>query len=170
MSASVAGAEHRSLPASHVAAVVLGNALQFYDFLTYAFFATQIAGTFFPSHDPSTSLLASLATFGAGFLTRPIGAGGDRPDGRPGRAQAGDGALVRADGRGDRRSGSTPSYAMIGVAAPIAAIVFVWSGVRVGRRSGAEHGLSDRAAPPPGAASMFRCSTPPRTRRCWRRV
>src|SRR5580704_13204364 len=58
----------------HVAAVVAGNALEFYDFLTYAFFAVYIGKTFFPSNVPSASLLAALATFGAGFVTRPIGA------------------------------------------------------------------------------------------------
>src|ERR1700733_5946347 len=88
------------LPASHVAAVVIGNALQFYDFLTYAFFATQIGRTFFPSHDASISLLASLATFGAGFPPRPVGA-------------------VVIGGRGDRR-GRKPamilSFGLMGLA------------------------------------------------------
>src|SRR6201996_9421492 len=62
-----------SLRRRHVAAVVIGNALEFYDFLTYAFFAVYIGRAFFPSSDPSASLLSSLATFGAGFVTRPIG-------------------------------------------------------------------------------------------------
>jgi MFS family permease len=62
------------LPAKQVIAVVAGNALEFYDFVTYAFFAAQIGRTFFPSGTPGTSLLASLGTFGAGFLTRPLGA------------------------------------------------------------------------------------------------
>src|ERR1700691_6669732 len=62
-----------SVPARHVAAVVVGNALEFYDFLTYAFFAVYIGRAFFPSADPTSSLLASLGAFGAGFITRPIG-------------------------------------------------------------------------------------------------
>jgi MHS family citrate/tricarballylate:H+ symporter-like MFS transporter len=62
------------LKPSHVAAVAAGNALEFYDFLTYGFFAAQIGRTFFPSTVPNASLLASLATFGAGFLMRPVGA------------------------------------------------------------------------------------------------
>lgn len=57
-----------------VLAVVAGNALEFYDFGTYSFFALQIGRTFFTSQDPLSSLLLSFATFGAGFLTRPIGA------------------------------------------------------------------------------------------------
>src|SRR3984885_5850367 len=62
-----------SVPARHVAAVVVGNALEFYDFLTYAFFAVNIGRAFFPSNSPTASLLASLGTFGVGFVTRPVG-------------------------------------------------------------------------------------------------
>jgi len=58
----------------HVAAAVAGNALEFYDFTTYAFYAAQIGRAFFPSETPLGSLLLSLATFGAGFVTRPLGA------------------------------------------------------------------------------------------------
>jgi MFS family permease len=58
----------------HVAAVAAGNALEFYDFLTYGFFAPQIGRAFFPSADSTTSLLTALATFGVGFLMRPVGA------------------------------------------------------------------------------------------------
>ena len=64
----------RALKPGHVAAVAVGNALEFYDFLTYGFFAPQIGRAFFPSHDPATSLLTALATFGVGFLMRPVGA------------------------------------------------------------------------------------------------
>ena len=62
----------RLVPKS-IAAVVLGNALEFYDFTIYAFFAVSIGTTFFPSDNPSDSLLASLALFGAGYIMRPIG-------------------------------------------------------------------------------------------------
>src|SRR5678815_255965 len=58
----------------HVMAVFVGNGLEFYDFLTFSYFAVYISRTFFPSGNPSAALLATLATFGAGFLTRPIGA------------------------------------------------------------------------------------------------
>ena len=37
------------LPTRQVVAVVTGNAIEFYDFVTYAFFAAQIGRTFFPS-------------------------------------------------------------------------------------------------------------------------
>src|ERR1700723_2861952 len=52
----------------------IGNALEFYDFITYAFFAIQIGHAFFPSQSAYGSLMLSLATFGAGFVTRPLGA------------------------------------------------------------------------------------------------
>jgi MFS family permease len=64
----------RVLKPGHVAAVAAGNALEFYDFLTYGFFAPQIGQAFFPSKDHTTELLVALATFGVGFLMRPVGA------------------------------------------------------------------------------------------------
>jgi len=56
-----------------VAAVVLGNALEFYDFTIYAFFAKPIGEAFFPSANATDSLLASLALFGIGYVMRPVG-------------------------------------------------------------------------------------------------
>ena len=58
----------------HVLAATLGNGLEFYDFSTYAFYAVQIGRAFFPAQSPLASLMLSLATFGAGFVTRPLGA------------------------------------------------------------------------------------------------
>ncbi|MGZ6012909.1 MAG: MFS transporter, partial [Caulobacteraceae bacterium] len=63
-----------ALRPGHVAAVAAGNSLEVYDFLTYGFFAPQIGRAFFPSKDPTTELLVALATFGVGFLMRPVGA------------------------------------------------------------------------------------------------
>ena len=54
-------------------AATIGNMLEFYDFITYSFFAIQIGHTFFPSQSEYGSLMLSLATFGAGFVTRPVG-------------------------------------------------------------------------------------------------
>jgi MFS family permease len=106
----------------NIAAVAAGNALEFYDFLAYAFFAAQIGRCFFPSKDPLTSLLASLATFGAGFLMRPVGAlvigrMGDRLGRKPAMILAF--ALMGLSIAG---LALTPSYAAIGAAAPLAAI------------------------------------------------
>lgn len=103
----------------HLAAVVAGNALEFYDFIIYSFFALQIGRTFFPSDNPLSSLLLSLATFGAGFLTRPVGALiiGRYAD-RAGRKPA---MMLSFLLMGIAIAGIafTPSYHAIGVAAPV---------------------------------------------------
>ena len=53
---------------------LVGNTLEFYDFIIFGFFAIYIGQTFFPSENAYVSLLSSLATFGAGFVMRPFGA------------------------------------------------------------------------------------------------
>lgn len=68
-----------SAPASQHSArtvfrVVSGNFLEMYDFMVYGFYAAAVARTFFPSGNEFASLMLSLATFGAGFLMRPLGA------------------------------------------------------------------------------------------------
>ncbi len=57
-----------------VAAVVLGNALEFYDFLAYSFFAKEIGDAFFPSGSDTGRLLSALLVFWIGFFSRPVGA------------------------------------------------------------------------------------------------
>ena len=54
--------------------VASGNFLEMYDFMIFGYYAAAIGRTFFPSHDEFASLMASFATFGAGFLMRPLGA------------------------------------------------------------------------------------------------
>lgn len=51
-----------------------GNFLEQYDFFVYGFYAAYIGRAFFPTSSPSASLMLSFATFGAGFLMRPLGA------------------------------------------------------------------------------------------------
>ena len=53
----------RRVPPGIVGATVAGNAIEFYDFTTYAFFAVYIGKTFFPSNSPLTSLLLSVAVY-----------------------------------------------------------------------------------------------------------
>jgi MHS family citrate/tricarballylate:H+ symporter-like MFS transporter len=138
-----------SLKARHVAAVTAGNALEFYDFLTYAFFAAQIGRTFFPSTDAAASLLASLATFGAGFLMRPVGALtiGRMAD-RIGRKPA---MLLSFTLMGVAMLGLalTPGYRAIGVAAPVLAIGFrLIQGFALGGEIGPNTAYLIEAAPP----------------------
>ena len=137
------------LRARHIAAVVAGNALEYYDFLTYAFFAAEIGRTFFPSNTPGSSLLASLATFGAGFLTRPLGAivlgrMGDRVGRKPALLLSF--ALIGVAIVG---LALTPSYARIGVAAPVLAIGFrLLQGFALGGEIGPSAAFLVEAAPP----------------------
>jgi len=139
----------QALKARHVAAVTAGNALEFYDFLTYAFFAAQIGRTFFPSHDAAGSLLASLATFGAGFLMRPVGALtiGRLAD-RIGRKPA---MLLSFALMGVAMLGLalTPSYRQIGLAAPVLAVGFrLIQGFALGGEIGPNTAYLIEAAPP----------------------
>src|SRR5260370_19517196 len=115
--------EQPKLKRRHVAAATIGNALEFYDFLTYAFFSIQIGHAFFPAQNAYGSLMLSLATFGAGFVTRPIGAlvigaYSDRVGGRPAMMlcfiMIGCSIVVMA---------LIPTYATIGIAAPILAVI-----------------------------------------------
>ena len=57
-----------------VAAVAVGNAVEFYDFIVYTTFAVMIGKTFFPSDNEFVSLMSSVSTFGIGFIARPLGA------------------------------------------------------------------------------------------------
>ncbi|MDP9087356.1 MAG: MFS transporter [Pseudomonadota bacterium] len=132
-----------------MAAVAVGNAIEFYDFVTYAFFAAQIGRTFFPSDTPGTSLLASLATFGAGFLTRPLGAFvlgrlGDRVGRKP--AMITSFSLI---GVGVIGLPLIPSYASIGMIAPILAVGFrLIQGFALGGEVGPSTAFLMEAAPP----------------------
>ncbi|GAB7529850.1 MFS transporter [Pseudomonas sp. 3A(2025)] len=99
--------------------VVSGNFLEMFDFMVYGFYATAIAKTFFPADSAFASLMLSLATFGAGFLMRPLGAIflGAYID-RHGRRQ---GLLITLAlmAMGTLLIACVPSYASIGLAAPL---------------------------------------------------
>ncbi|WP_343617882.1 MFS transporter [Ralstonia sp.] len=56
-----------------IAACSIGNALEMYDFTVYSFFALMIGKLFFPSDSAYGSLLLAVATFGIGFVMRPLG-------------------------------------------------------------------------------------------------
>ena len=116
-------AEKPKLQRRHVAAVVAGNALEVYDFVTYAFFSIQIGHAFFPAQSAYGSLMLSLATFGVGFVTRPLGAIliGNYAD-RVGRRPA---MMLCFILMGCAIVGMAliPPYATIGLAAPILAVI-----------------------------------------------
>ena len=146
---ATAALQPQRMPARDVAAVVAGNGLEFYDFIAYAFFALQISRAFFPARTPGASLLLSLATFGAGFLMRPLGAVvlGRLAD-RVGRRPA---MLVSFSLMGVGMVGLalTPSYRSIGLAAPL--LVIAWrllQGFSVGGEVGASLAYLVEVAPP----------------------
>ena len=56
-----------------IAACTIGNALEFYDFVVFSFFARTIGALFFPAQNPASQLLLSFATYGVGFFLRPLG-------------------------------------------------------------------------------------------------
>jgi MFS transporter, MHS family, proline/betaine transporter len=56
-----------------VVATSLGNALEWFDISVYAYFAVYLSRAFFPTSDPTTSLLLTFGTFALTFLARPVG-------------------------------------------------------------------------------------------------
>ena len=141
-------ARARSLSWRQALAIAVGNGLEFYDFVTYAFFATQIGHTFFPSKTPGLSLLSSLATFGVGFLTRPLGAivigrFGDRAGRKPAMMLS-----LSLIGMALTGLALTPSYASIGTLAPVLVIVFrLLQGFALGGEVGPSTAFLLEAAP-----------------------
>jgi MFS family permease len=114
----------RRIEWSKVAAVVAGNAMEFYDFISFGFFAANLARVMFPAGKPGVALLLTLATAATGYFARPLGALsvgyiGDRFGRRPAMLLTfflmGIGALGLA---------LTPSYAQIGLAAPALVVLF----------------------------------------------
>jgi MFS family permease len=102
-----------------VIAAVMGNALEFYDFTVYATFAAVIGRTFFPATNANLSLLLSVATFGVGFVARPlggilVGAYADRFGRKPAMT-----LTIWLMALGSGMIGFLPSYAQIGIFAPL---------------------------------------------------
>jgi MFS family permease len=106
-----------------IAAAVIGNALEWYDFIVFGFFAVIISRLFFPADSQYASLLFTTATFGVGFFMRPVG-----------------GILlgIYADRRGRKAAllvviasmtaaigliAFAPTYAAIGIGAPLIIVV-----------------------------------------------
>jgi len=102
-----------------IVAAVAGTVLEYYDFAVYGYLAVFISPVFFPSHDDLSSLLLTVATFGVGFFMRPVGAIvlGSYAD-RAGR-KAGLTLTITLMALGTAIVGLSPSYATIGIAAPL---------------------------------------------------
>ena len=138
-----------AVPKRVVSATVAGNALEFYDFVTYAFFAVYIGKTFFPASTPLGSLLLSVAVFGVGFVTRPLGAAvigsfADRVGRKP--AMLLTIALITV---GTMGLALTPSYETIGVAAPVIVVLArLVQGLALGGEVGPSTAFLIEIAPP----------------------
>jgi MFS family permease len=134
-----------------IAASSVGTIIEWYDFYLYAVLTAFLAPLFFPSDNPTASLLAGFATFGAGFAVRPFGAVvfghiGDLV----GRKYA---FLITVTimGLGTTIIGLLPGYAQIGVLAPtILVILRLAQGLALGGEYGgaaiyvAEHSPDSR--------------------------
>ena len=68
-----AASGHAGVKTRQILAAVIGNALEWYDFVVYGFLTVIISRLFFPADSDYASLLAAMATFGVGFFMRPIG-------------------------------------------------------------------------------------------------
>ena len=140
-----------------IAAAVIGNWLEFFDFTVYGFFAVLIGKLFFPSSDPTTSLLLSVATFAAGFFTRPLGSVvlGVYADRKGRKAALNLTIMLMALGTG--LIAIAPTYAQVGVAAPL---LVVFARLMQGFSQGGEFGAATSTLLEQGGTSRraFRAS------------
>src|SRR3977135_2810690 len=101
-------------------ASLIGTTIEFFDFYIYATAAVLVfPRLFFPASDPAAATLASLATFGIAFLSRPVGSAlfghfGDRIGRKTTLIVA-----LSTMGLSTVAIGALPTYSSIGVAAPL---------------------------------------------------
>jgi MHS family proline/betaine transporter-like MFS transporter len=135
-----------------IGAALIGNTLEWFDLSIYAYFALTISQVFFPTADPTFSLLLAFATFGISFLIRPLGAAvlGSYAD-RKGRKKALTLSILIML-TGTLLIAIMPSYATLGLAAPIGILL---ARLLQGFSAGGEFGTS--------TAFMLE-HAPPRTR------
>ncbi len=102
-----------------IIATALGNGLEMFDFTIYSFFAVLIGKLYFPTGSAISSLLLAVATFGVGFLVRPLGGIliGNYAD-RVGRKAALT-LTITLMALGTAVIGLAPTYAQIGIFAPM---------------------------------------------------
>jgi MFS transporter, MHS family, proline/betaine transporter len=118
------GAELDTLRRRAIWSVIIGGFFELFDFSIFGFFAGAIGRTFFPGSDPVLSTLSSFATFGVGFVMRPIGglvigAYSDRYGRKSALVFT---LLLMALATG--ATGLIPPYVSIGIAAPILLVLF----------------------------------------------
>ena len=106
-----------------ILAGVIGNVLEWYDFAVYGYFVPTISKLFFPNQTPLVSLLLTFSVFGVGFVMRPVGSVvfGQYGD-RYGRKRALS-AVIFLMAISTFAVGMLPTYASIGVLAPLLLVV-----------------------------------------------
>jgi MHS family proline/betaine transporter-like MFS transporter len=140
-------------PSMHrtIVAATIGNVFEWFDFVVYGFFAVTLAEVFFPTGDPTVSLLVTFGAFGLAYVVRPLGA--IVVGGYTDRAGRKNGLLLSIALMmiGTTMMAVTPGYATIGLAAPIViTIARLLQGFSVGGEFGsavtflAEHGGARR--------------------------
>ncbi|MEU6514006.1 MFS transporter [Streptomyces sp. NPDC046978] len=102
-----------------VKAAALGNAMEWFDFGVYSYIAVTLGKVFFPSGSPTAQLLSTFGAFAAAFLVRPLGGTVFGPLGdRVGRQKVLALTMIMM-AAGTFTIGLIPSYATIGVGAPV---------------------------------------------------
>lgn len=146
---AAAGSPPKDVSHRVLAAAIAANALEFFDFVAWSFYAVYIAAAYFPSESEGLSLLLSVAVFGVGFLARPVGAVvlglyADRKGRRP--AMLVSMALITL---GTAVVALTPSYASWGILAPIAVVLArLVQGFAIGGDVGTATAFLVEVAPP----------------------
>ncbi|KMS81891.1 MFS transporter [Streptomyces leeuwenhoekii] len=132
------------------AASLAGTAIEFYDFFVYGTAAALVLGPlFFPEFSPLAGTLAAFATFGVGFVARPLGSVlfghiGDRHGRRPVLV-----ASLLLTGASTVAVGCVPTYGAIGVAAPVLLVLLRFlQGLGLGGEWGGAVLLTAEHAPP----------------------
>ncbi|UVS82033.1 MFS transporter [Actinokineospora sp. UTMC 2448] len=131
-------------------AAFLASTFEWYDYFIFGTAAALVLGdVFFPVASPVAGVLAAFATFAVGFVVRPIGAAiaghmGDRYGRKPTLVLA-----LIAMGAATTGIGLTPSYAAIGIAAPVILVLLrLLQGIAVGAQWGGAMLLATEYAPP----------------------
>jgi MHS family proline/betaine transporter-like MFS transporter len=139
MTAPARSPDVRLSPRRAIIATVVGNGLEWFDFTVYSYFAVMLAQAFFPTGNEFTSLLLAVATFGVGFIMRPVGGIvlGVYAD-RKGRKAAMT-LTIMIMAAGTLLIAVTPTYATIG---PLAPLIIVVARLMQGFSAGGEMGTA----------------------------
>src|SRR5579864_6014600 len=152
--------ERQRLRAIRLTAIasLIGTTIEWYDFILYTSLSGLIIGKlFFPASDPLVSLILAYATFAVGFVTRPIGGAffghfGDRIGRKPLLV-----LTLTLMGGATFLIGLVPTYAAIGIAAPLLMVVLrLTQGFAMGGEWGGAVLMAFEYAPP-GRRGFYAC-------------